>query len=656
MEAQNKVASGVNMKRTHCKKLFALFVFTSLLISGCATRSTAPAASDEQIEVAPSLAPHKVEHPIGQLILANLAYYRDDKASALDYYYRLSQSSESPLIHARVLSLANQLSDYEKIKESSYYWIQQHPSNHTAFRSALHAHLALNELDEAANLWLERYQQSEPPLSANTSFQLLVYLQKNAPVLALHQVVEMMATRLPQEPRIQLLHAAVLYDEDKLTQAQTAIEKAYLAIPDNDTIIKLKAWIHHKQGQLKALDEFFVSVHQRLPHHIDLMSFMLNMWIDLHTYELAFGYARLAVNNNPEVAGLDYLFAKAAFYSGHTTDALPVFKELTQHKRLSNDANYFLGKILQEQHQCENATRYLNNVDSGQYHWQAIYAKALCLSEQNNLEGAISLLEKHRRDFPAARLYSLSKQAELLVAHHQPARALQTMRDGLDYSENDLPLWVLYFETMAAYDTQQQVVSSLTALKNKFAPEAYYSLLNYCSHVITQPGPFASLATIYDSLIAREPNNLELRYSKALAAEFAGEHAIVDQEFQYILDLVPNHSSALNAYGYSLVERRQRLEEARDYIHKALEIKPGDPAIVDSKGWLHYRLGELELANDYLETAYRLSGDGEIALHWGEVLWKLGHKEDAQQLWEQALKINPNHPGLRNALRQLKSS
>jgi Flp pilus assembly protein TadD len=107
---------------------------------------------------------------------------------------------------------------------------------------------------------------------------------------------------------------------------------------------------------------------------------------------------------------------------------------------------------------------------------------------------------------------------------------------------------------------------------------------------------------------------------------------------------------ALNALGYTLVANTDKLSEASRYINKAIELAPANAAIIDSKGWLHFRKGEYELALKYLRDAYTLDNDPEIAAHLGEVLWEMGEQTEAQKLWFRALAINPDSDALTDTM------
>lgn len=148
---------------------------------------------------------------------------------------------------------------------------------------------------------------------------------------------------------------------------------------------------------------------------------------------------------------------------------------------------------------------------------------------------------------------------------------------------------------------------------------------------------------VYDAGLRAYPDDPDLLYSRALHAVTLGRIDILEQDLRAVLEGDPDHADALNALGYTLADRTERLDEARVLIERALELQPEDPAILDSKGWLLYRLGDPNGALSYLERAFEMMPDGEIAAHLGEVLWELGRQEEAWRVWDGALEVDPEH-------------
>jgi Flp pilus assembly protein TadD len=118
----------------------------------------------------------------------------------------------------------------------------------------------------------------------------------------------------------------------------------------------------------------------------------------------------------------------------------------------------------------------------------------------------------------------------------------------------------------------------------------------------------------------------------------------------------PDNHHAYNALGYSLAERNQRLDEAYALIDKAMQMAPGDPFIMDSMGWVNFRLGKLKEAEALLRRAYALRSDPEIAVHLGEVLWVKGDKAGAQKMWQEAHSKDPKNDALKSTLARLNQS
>ena len=133
----------------------------------------------------------------------------------------------------------------------------------------------------------------------------------------------------------------------------------------------------------------------------------------------------------------------------------------------------------------------------------------------------------------------------------------------------------------------------------------------------------------------------DLLYARAMAAERAGNLELLEADLRTILRHEPDHAQALNALGYTLADATDRHAEAYELIKKALELRPTDFYILDSMGWVLYRLGRLDEAVEYLKKALEIRQDPEIAAHLGEVLWVRGEREQAKEVWESALQQTP---------------
>jgi tetratricopeptide (TPR) repeat protein len=176
------------------------------------------------------------------------------------------------------------------------------------------------------------------------------------------------------------------------------------------------------------------------------------------------------------------------------------------------------------------------------------------------------------------------------------------------------------------------------------------------AQVLRDAGQAEQAFQLMQDATRRFPNNPDLLYDFALLAEKTGHVDVMEGSLREVMRLAPDNHHAYNALGYSLAERNVRLEEARALVEKALAMAPEDPFIMDSMGWVHYRLGNLDAAEAHLRRAYGLRHDPEIAVHLGEVLWQKGKQADAQKLWREARAKDPQNDTLRSTLARLKLS
>jgi tetratricopeptide (TPR) repeat protein len=148
------------------------------------------------------------------------------------------------------------------------------------------------------------------------------------------------------------------------------------------------------------------------------------------------------------------------------------------------------------------------------------------------------------------------------------------------------------------------------------------------------------------------PGNTDLLYARALVAEKLGNIELLEQDIKAILKTQPNNAHALNALGFTLADQTERYEEAYGYLQRAIQIMPDDPAIIDSLGWVQYRMGNISEATRLLRKALSRFDDSEIAAHLGEVLWVSGNQDEARNIWQKALKKSPDDPMLQEVMQR----
>ncbi len=170
------------------------------------------------------------------------------------------------------------------------------------------------------------------------------------------------------------------------------------------------------------------------------------------------------------------------------------------------------------------------------------------------------------------------------------------------------------------------------------------------AELLGEMGRYPEALDLYKEVLELRPADEGTPYAMAFMLESSGDLKSSIKQLRSFVRKRRTDPLALNALGYTLVANTDRLKEAGRYINEAVRLAPVNAAIIDSKGWLHFRTGEYELALEYLRKAYALDNDPEIAAHLGEVLWEMGEQTEAQKFWFQALAVNPDSDALTDTM------
>ena len=172
-------------------------------------------------------------------------------------------------------------------------------------------------------------------------------------------------------------------------------------------------------------------------------------------------------------------------------------------------------------------------------------------------------------------------------------------------------------------------------------PAQQYRVAMIEAPILFRDGQLEEAMKVYDAALLDTPNEQELLFGRAMLAEEMGLIDEMERSLSLMLELNPNNVDALNALGYGLIEHTDRYQEAYGYIERAYEQRPDSFAILDSMGWVLYRLGRFDEAIDYLQRSMAIKDDHVVAAHLGEVLWMMGDHQAARDIWQQALEHFP---------------
>jgi outer membrane biogenesis lipoprotein LolB len=200
------------------------------------------------------------------------------------------------------------------------------------------------------------------------------------------------------------------------------------------------------------------------------------------------------------------------------------------------------------------------------------------------------------------------------------------------------------------------VKPAIALLRQQTPAEQENTLLQLQALLAKAKDESEALRAFYDiaSSVKIPPKDPGLLYTYAMSAEKAGHIDVMEKTLRDILRKNPNDVNSLNALGYSLADRNIKLPEALTLISKAHQLSPKDSFILDSLGWVNFRLGKNTLALEQLQQAFAMKPEADIAAHTGEVLWAMNRRPEAEEMWRQGQKLDANNPTLKETLQRLK--
>ena len=311
------------------------------------------------------------------------------------------------------------------------------------------------------------------------------------------------------------------------------------------------------------------------------------------------------------------MYARQLFDSDRRQDAKLQYQLLLGDDPDDDEVLFALALIAMHEDDAQNARKYLNRMIR------------LNLRRDDAYYYLGSLAEKAGDDMLAIREYGKVNKGYNFISAQARIASLISGQVGLSEARNFLG--------------QSRVAN----------PDAQRPLVLLEAQLLSEASAEDELFGFLDSQLALDPDNLGLLYFRAMSGQKFGSLDILERDLQRVIQLDPGNADALNALGYTLADQTDRHEEAYSLITRALIIKPEEAAFLDSMGWVLYRLERLSEAIDYLQRAYQLFPNDEVAAHLGEVLWKDGQRSKAKKVWKKALELTPESPFLVDILKRI---
>ncbi len=332
----------------------------------------------------------------------------------------------------------------------------------------------------------------------------------------------------------------------------------------------------------------------------------------------AIAVLKKAANQDEASLSVRFSYAKLLGQNKKIDESRAVFEQLHDEQPENEEVIFALGLLAMEEQDGEVAKMYFNKLivlgDRGQ---QASYF--------------MGLAEELNKDNDAALIWYASVPAGSPRFNSAQTRYINLLADNGNLNKARLHLKLL----------------------RKEQPQRAIQYYLFEAQFLIERDQKQAAFDLYTEALKENPGNADLLHGRAMVAEPLNRLDVLEKDLNEILAKDPNNHQALNALGYTLTDRTDRHQEALELITKAVALKPNDAFYLDSLGWVYYRMGKLEKAEDYLRQAVVIKPDVELLTHLGEVLWVQGKHDEAKQIWQQAEKKEAKNKLLNDTMRRL---
>ncbi len=465
---------------------------------------------------------------------------------------------------------------------------------------------------EAARIWVAKAPQD------NEARQILaaMYIREGDAEAATRELKTLLTADADGANRqLRMIANLLSREEDKLT-ALEVMEKLLVDRNDNPDALVAYALLAIRAEDMARSEAAMSRIIEAGDADTNIAMAYIALLQKFDKSRAALNWLENAIERRPEETGLRLIYARLLADSNRYEEARVQFALVAEQTPDNSDVVYALGLLNLQ----------ANRIEAAEVNFTRLLKLEVRASDAHFY---LAQIAESRENFD-------------LALHHY--RAIQ---EGANYFQAQVRIALIFSSLDRVADAQAQL--------NALVPEDEAQQLQIVraeGEILTRHNRYEDAMAIYDRALA-DTYDMELLYTRAMLAEKIGRLDVLEADLKTIIEREPDNAQALNALGYTLADHTDRYEEAYGYIERAYTISPDDFYILDSMGWVLYRLGRLDEAVTYLNRARSIRDDPEVAAHLGEVLWVMGDKAAARDVWDSALKDKPDDQRLLDVIERL---
>jgi tetratricopeptide (TPR) repeat protein len=650
-----------------------IIITVMLLLSACAGQSGQSFNTEYasyQLSNKPELSPRQRADLYEAIMAGDMASHNENYVTAMSYYLFAAELSKNQQLIEKSIEMANVTEDFFGLEQALNLWLQIAPENQHARMALFDAQLKQQKVSDALETMIV--------LLNNTAGQ--------------HQKFDLLETKLlSHEPRIVnyllqslLVNAESNDDKSKiviittqakfymkvamsnkesqnlLIQALKRVEDALDINPLFAPAIRLKTHILFQARKDQQAKNYLQKLLIHNPESMEIGQMLGQLLYDMRDYQSALQHYQLWLKKYPQDLEARNYLAASYYALGLYEESLKHFKGLLNKSDKTDTAAFYCGDSARKLKDFEQAVTCFEMVKEGRFLALSKIQLAKLLVAQSKTDQALVILRTPYKVDEKSQVQLALAEIDLLNNHFSEAQAKLKLNASLQLFPDNLALLLKKIEIEQLVNQPETLNQLLIKARTQLQPSEKLDRFNLAVAALLRNNKHYQLAIDWlNDAIEAKPEDKELLYIRALYKEPLGLYDDMIREFKLLLKLYPNDLNIKNALGYTLADLNRELDYAQSLIDTAYQGMPNNVAVIDSKGWLAYRLGQLDAAEEYLTRAFKLSPSPEGAAHLGEVFWKksssdLSYRKKAKQVWQQGIKLDKDNMILLETLERLK--
>lgn len=512
--------------------------------------------------------------------------------------------------------------------------------NYDSLYSLLLGEIALqrNQTNLALQQYSQQAQQTNDHQIIERALQIANYLQDNEQGLNL---ARLWTEKDKNNAKAFYQLSYHLLKKQQYNQAIEAIDKLLLLEPETELETLFLSSYPVLPEQRKQLLEALLNLEKNYPQNSHILFAHGLLVGETGDYKQALVYLEKAQKLNPRSIPTILLHARLLTLNKQTDKAIKLLEENLQKNPNSQQLNMHYVRALISNKNYDFAEKKLSQLLIKQpNNTEMLLMHALLSYDNEHDTQAIESFNQliHLDSNINEAFYYLGMIAKRQNNVNQAENYFSQIRDSDRFLSAQIELAQLRMNDQRETQVKQQFVEA-----RQLNPDIANTLYAIEAEVLKDHQKLNEAYAVLDDAINKFPQDNLLLFNRALLAEKRGNLIQFELDMLELLKRDAKNASYLNAFGYTLADRTDRLAEAEKYLREAIKLKPNDPAIMDSVGWLLYKQGHFFEALTYIKKAFAASSDEEIGLHLAEIFWVCGYKAEAAKIWQQLLRQKPNN-------------